>query len=70
MLYTVSDFCRTYERSLRAVAGSSGFSRAVASVGILDYELVPGLSDRYRQRNFDENMVVLTRSFMRKTTRT
>lgn len=51
MLYTVSDFSREYEGSVRLIAGSDGVSRAVSGVGILDYELMPGLKNKYQRVN-------------------
>lgn len=60
MLYTVSDLARTYEPSLRLIAGGGGLARTIANVGILDYELIPGLKNKYQRVNFTENMMVLS----------
>ena len=60
MLYTVSDFLNTYASSVRLVAGQGGLSRAVGEVGILDYELVPGLKSHYQRTNFYEGQLVLS----------
>ena len=60
MLYTISDFSREYEGSVRLIAGSDGVSRAVSGVGILDYELMPGLKNKYQRVNFSSDEIVLT----------
>lgn len=60
MLYTVSDFLNTYVSSVRLVAGRGGLSRTVGEVGILDYELVPGLKSHYQRTNFYEGQLVLS----------
>ena len=57
MLYTISDFSREYEGSVRLIAGSDGVSRAV---GILDYELMPGLKNKYQRVNFSPDEIVLS----------
>ena len=59
MLYTISDFSREYEGSVRLIAGSDGVSRAVSGVGILDYELMPGLKNKYQRVNFSSDEIVL-----------
>ena len=60
MLYTISDFSREYEGSVRLIAGSDGVSRAVSGVGILDYELMPGLKSKYQRVNFSSDEIVLS----------
>lgn len=60
MLYTISDFSREYEGSVRLIAGSDGISRAVSGVGILDYELMPGLKNKYQRVNFSSDEIVLS----------
>lgn len=60
MLYTVSDFSREYEGSVRLIAGSDGVSHAVSGVGILDYELMPGLKNKYQRVNFSSDEIVLS----------
>ena len=60
MLYTISDFLREYEGSVRLIAGSDGVSRAVSGVGILDYELMPGLKNKYQRVNFSPDEIVLS----------
>ncbi len=60
MLYTISDFSREYEGSVRLIAGSDGVSCAVSGVGILDYELMPGLKNKYQRVNFSSDEIVLS----------
>lgn len=60
MLYTISDFSREYEGSVRLITGSDGVSRAVSGVGILDYELMPGLKNKYQRVNFSPDEIVLS----------
>ena len=60
MLYTISNFSREYEGSVRLIAGSDGVSRAVSGVGILDYELMPGLKNKYQRANFSSDEIVLS----------
>lgn len=60
MLYTVSDFLNTYASSVRLIAGQGGLARTVSEVGILDYELVPGLKSHYQRTNFYEGQLVLS----------
>lgn len=60
MLYTISDFSREYEGSVRLIAGSDGVSCAVSGVGILDYELMPGLKNKYQRANFSSDEIVLS----------
>lgn len=60
MLYTASDLSREYGNSLRLLAGSDGLSRAVSGVGILDYELMPGLKNKYQRVNFRADEIVLS----------
>ena len=70
MLYTISDFSREYEGSVRLIAGSDGGSRAVSGVGILDYELMPGLKNKYQRVNFSQTRSSSAPSSMRRTTHT
>lgn len=60
MLYTVSDLAREYEGSLRLIAGSDGLAHAVSGVAILDYELMPGLKNKYQRVNFSSDEIVLS----------
>ena len=60
MIYTVSDFASSYEGSVRLVAGGGGLSRAIGQVGILDYELMPGLKTRYQRINLEADQLVLS----------
>lgn len=60
MPYTVSDFVNSHSASVRLLAGQGGFSRPIDEVGILDYELVPGLKSRYQRTNFYEGQLVLS----------
>jgi len=60
MQYTVSDFINTHERQVRLLAGQGGLARPISEVGILDYELVPGLTSRYQRNNFYEAQLVLS----------
>lgn len=58
--YAVSDFYKTFEPSLKLVAGSGGMSRIIADAGILDYEIDPVQMDKYFHTNFHENQMVVT----------
>lgn len=60
MDYTVSDFLSSYAQGIRLIAGSGGLARTVSEVGILDYELVPGVKSSYLRNNFYEGQLVLT----------
>lgn len=60
MIYTVSDFLNSYAESVRLIAGKGGLSRAIGQVGILDYELMPGLKTRYQRVNFEPDQLVLS----------
>ncbi len=60
MPYTVSDFVNSHSSSVRLLAGQGGLARPVGEVGILDYELVPGLTSRYQRTNFYEGQLVLS----------
>lgn len=60
MYYTVSDFARTHEANLTLVAGGGGMARAVREVGMLDYELMPGVKASYQRKNFYADQLVLT----------
>lgn len=52
MQYTISDFLATYGNAVRLLAGGGGLSRSVNEVGILDYELAPGVKASYLRSNF------------------
>lgn len=60
MQYTISDFLATYGNAVRLLAGGGGLSRSVNEVGILDYELAPGVKASYLRSNFYEGQLVLT----------
>ena len=60
MDYTVSDFYHVFKEKFLLLAGESGLSRGVNSVGILDYELDPAVKDRYICDNFHEGMIVVS----------
>lgn len=60
MPYTVSDFVNSHVSSVRLLAGQGGFARPINEVGILDYELVPGIKSRYQRTNFYEGQLVLS----------
>lgn len=60
MRYTVSDFLASHAHQVRLLAGSGGLARPVTDVGILDYEFMAGLKDRYQRDNFHENQLVLS----------
>jgi hypothetical protein len=60
MQFTVSDFMRVYRGSVRLIAGESGLARPISEVGILDYELMPGLRDKYERLNLAEGQLVLS----------
>lgn len=60
MIYTVSDFLNSYAESVRLIAGQGGLSRAIGQVGILDYELMPGLKTRFQRVNFEPDQLVLS----------
>mgnify|MGYP004564006789 FL=1 len=60
MDYTVSDFYHVFKEKFLLLAGESGLSRGVNSVGILDYELDPSVKDRYICDNFHEGMIVVS----------
>lgn len=60
MLYTVSDLLNSYAESLRLIAGGGGLARSISEVCILDYELMPGLKNKYQRANFSANDLVLS----------
>ena len=45
---------------MRPIAGEGGVARPVFDVGILDYELLPGLKTKYQRANFHDGQVVLS----------
>ncbi len=60
MIFSMSDFYHLYEGKLTIAAGSGGLVRPVKSVGILDYELMPGLKNKYQRVNFYDDQLVLS----------
>lgn len=60
MNYTVSDFYNNFRQGTKLVAGGGGLSRVISTAGILDYELIPNLKDKYFHANFHENQFALT----------
>lgn len=60
MIYTVSDFLSSYRNAVRMLAGEGGLARSITEVGILDYELVPGMTRRYQRKNFYRGQLVLS----------
>ncbi len=60
MIYTISDFINDYRSDIRLVAGEGGLARPIREVGILDYELVPGLTQRYQRKNFLKDQLILS----------
>lgn len=70
MDYTVSDFYHVFKEKFLLLAGESGLSRGVNSVGILDYELDPSVKDRYICDNFQEGMIVVSTFLYAKRTPT
>ncbi len=60
MLYTVSDLLNSYAESLRLIAGGGGLARSISEVCILDYELMPGLKNKYQRANFSANDLILS----------
>lgn len=62
MKVTVEDICNFPEFSnLKLVAGKGGLNNPVDRCGILDYEFVDGVREKWSNTNFrDENMIVMT----------
>ncbi len=60
MSYTVSDFYQDFRSGTNLIVGGGGLSRAISTAGILDYELIPSLKDKYFHANFHENQFALT----------
>lgn len=60
MQLTVSDILNAHRGVLRPIAGKGGVARPVLDVGILDYELLPGLKTKYQRANFHDGQVVLS----------
>ena len=62
MRITVEDICNFPEFSnLRIIAGRGGLNNVVERCGILDYEFVDGVKDKWYNTNFrEENMIVVT----------
>lgn len=60
MGYTVSDLYNTYSNNLKLIAGQGGLAREISSCGILDYELLPELKDKYFHSNFQNGQFILS----------
>ena len=60
MAYTVSDLYKTYSNNLNLIAGQSGLAREISGCGILDYELLPELKERYFHTNFQNGQFILS----------
>lgn len=60
MGYTVSDLYNTYSNNLNLIAGRGGLAREISSCGILDYELLPELKDKYSHSNFQNGQFILS----------
>lgn len=60
MAYTVSDLYHTYDTHLKLIAGKGGLARCITGCGILDYELMPELKDRYYHTNFQEGQFIVS----------
>lgn len=60
MSYRVSDFFHTYRDGVKLIAGKGGLERVVTDAGILDYEMIPSLKNKYFHTNFQEGQFVLT----------
>lgn len=62
MKVTVEDICNFPEfTNLKLVAGKGGLNNTVDRCGILDYEFVDGVREKWSITNFrDENMIVVT----------
>lgn len=60
LAYTVSDLYNTYAHHLKLIAGKGGLARQISSCGILDYELLPDLKDKYFHSNFQNGQFILS----------
>ena len=62
MKVTVEDVCNFPEfTNLKLIAGTGGLNNDVECCGILDYEFVDGVREKWSNTNFrDENMIVMT----------
>ena len=60
MAYCISDVQAVYKDSIRLIAGEGGLARPVREVGILDYELLPEVKQRFQRVNFYEGQLVLS----------
>lgn len=49
-----------HNSQLKLIAGKGGLSRAITGCGILDYELLPELKDRYYHSNFQEGQFIVS----------
>lgn len=58
--YTVSDFYKTFESSLKLAAGAGGMTRTITDAGILDYEIDPVMKDKYFHTNFQDGQFIVT----------
>ena len=60
MAYTISDLYHTHFAQLKLIAGRGGLVRSITSCGILDYELLPELKDRFFHSNFQEGQFIVS----------
>lgn len=60
MSYRVSDFFNNYGWGVKLAAGIGGLSKPIRDTGILDYEMVPSLKNKYFHSNFQEGQFILT----------
>ena len=62
MKLTVEDVCNFPEfPDLRVIAGKGGLNNVIDRCGILDYEFVDGIKEKWYNTNFhEENMIVVT----------
>lgn len=60
MSYTISDFYCTFSDHLQLITGQGGLSREISTCGILDYELLPELKDKYYHSNFQSGQFIVT----------
>lgn len=60
MSLTISDLLNTFPASMKLIAGQGGLAREISSCGILDYELVPELKDKFYHTNFQNGQFILS----------
>lgn len=60
MSLTVSDLLNTFSANMKLIAGQGGLAREISSCGILDYELVPELRDKFYHTNFQNGQFILS----------